>query len=236
MKITEYESGLKYEVPQITCDSPIHKQIKSPLPNTAFFMAFIGSAGSGKSSAAISWLTHPEMYNKVFHNIFIVMPSSSRASLKGDPFQSHPKEKLFDELTVGTLEFVKAFCEVSSAEGHHSLLFMDDVGAELKNKDIQHLLKQLIFNRRHLRLSIQICTQSYNTIPLSIRKNISHLVAFKFRNKKECELLFSELIFVDKKVQLQLLNHIFDSQYNFMFVNTALNRIYKNFNLIEFED
>jgi len=235
MKITEYVNDMKWGIPGMLCDNPIHSQIRDPLPNTAHFMALCGAAGSGKTSLEMSMLTHDEMYHKVFSHIFVVMPPNSRASLKGDPFKDHPKEKLFDELTYEVLEFVLAFCEVASRENQHSVLILDDCAAELKNSNIQKILKQLIFNRRHLKLSIHIMTQSYNAMPLSIRKNISHCVCFKPRNRKELEALFSELVFLDKKDQLKLFQHIFDVQYNFMFVNTALNKFYKNFNELALE-
>ena len=43
-----------------------------------------------------------------------------------------------------------------SVEKMSSLLIMDDLAASLKNLEIQMLLKKIIFNRRHYRLSI-IC-------------------------------------------------------------------------------
>lgn len=235
MRITEYDNDLTWSPPPLTCDVPISKQIREPLPNTAFFMSFCGAAGSGKTSAAIGWLVHPEMYHKVFHNIFVVMPPNSRASLKGDPFKDHPAEKLFDDLTYGALEFVKAYCETESPEGHNSLLFIDDCSASLKDGAIQKLFKELIFNRRHLKLSIMIMTQSYNAMPLAIRKNISHACIFKPRNRKELEVLFSELIFLSKDEQLSLSRHVFDGPHNFLFLNTGLNLLYKNFNRLDLE-
>ncbi len=67
----------------------------------------------------------------------------------------------------------------------HSFLVMDDVTASLKNLDVQMLLKKIIFNRRHYRLSIICLIHSYNAMPLAIRKMISHLSCYKPKNKKE---------------------------------------------------
>ncbi len=67
-----------------------------------------------------------------------------------------------------------------------SLLIMNDVMASLKNVEIQMLLNKIIFNRRrHYRLSIICLVQSYNAMPLAIRKTISYLACYKPRNKKE---------------------------------------------------
>lgn len=236
MKITEYINPLTWQPPQLSCDNPISKQIKEPLPNTAHFMAFIGAAGSGKTSAAISWLTNKDMYHKVFNNIFVVMPPNSRASLAGNIFKNHPPEKLFDDLTFSVLDFVKSYCETESPLDHHSLLFIDDCAAALKDANIQKILKSLIFNRRHLKLSIQIMTQSYNQMNLSIRKNLSHAVIFKPRNRKELEIIFSELMFLSKDEQLKLANHVWKEPHSFLYMNTGSNKLYKNFNLLQFDE
>ena len=64
-----------------------------------------------------------------------------------------------------------------------SLLTMDDVNVSLNNLDVQILLKNLINNRRHYRVSIICLVQSYNAMPLAIRKTISHLAYYTPRNK-----------------------------------------------------
>ena len=80
-----------------------------------------------------------------------------------------------------------------------NFLIMDDVTASLKNRDVQMLLIQLINNRRHYRLSIICLVQSYNVMPLAIRKTIVHLVCYNPRNKKEMAAIWEELIFLDKE-------------------------------------
>ena len=67
---------------------------------------------------------------------------------------------------------------------YNSLLILDDVTTSLKDKGLQQLLNQTIFNRRHYRLSIAILVQSYNAMPLSTRKTLSHFLSYKPRNKK----------------------------------------------------
>ena len=238
MHITEYvNNDIKWKPPLLTCDHKLHDDIKEPLPNgVAPFMCFIGAAGSGKTSSAIGWLTNPDIYHKKFHNIFIVMPENSRASIAGDIFKKHPPEKLFNELSLTCLEFVKAYCETESPEGHYSLLFMDDVAASLKDKHLQKLLQELIFNRRHLKLHIWAMAQSYNSLPLSIRKNISHVVLFKPRNKRELETIFSELVYLPKEDQLKVAKHVWSEPHTFMFINTGESKIYKNFNYLQIDN
>ena len=237
MKITEYTNDLDYNPPPMLCDKPLSEKIKEPLPRTAHFMSIIGAPGSGKSSLMLSMLTHPEMYKKVFHNIYVVVPKNSRDSMPGEPFKDHPPEKLFDELTFSVLDYVENQCKTESVEKHYSLLILDDCAAELKKMPIENMLKRLVWNRRHLRLSIWILSQSYISIPLSIRKAVSHLVMFRPRNKKETEALFSELLMLPKEQQESLVNHIFPEgeSHGFLFLDTNNGKIHKRFNYLQIE-
>ncbi len=63
---------------------------------------------------------------------------------------------MHDELNFDTLERIYEQGMQDAEEKMNSLLIMDDVTATLKNLDVQILLKKIIFNRRHCRLSI-IC-------------------------------------------------------------------------------
>ena len=241
MRITEYENPLTWDPPGMTCDRPISDRISDPLPNTASFLGFIGAPGSGKTSLMMSMLTNPEMYHKCFHHVFFVCPTTSRASIAGDPWKDHNPEKLFEELTPRrVLEFALEFSKVASAEKQYTLLILDDCAAELKNKEIERVLKHLIWNRRHLKLSIWIMSQSYNALPLSIRKALSHCIMFKPRNKKETEAIFSELLFLPREQQGIVQNHIFpegdEGKYGFMYIDTASGHLHKRFNRLELSE
>ena len=109
MRIVEYQSDFKYQPPAFGCDNVLSKQIKDPLSNKmAPFFAFVGSPGSGKSSLAISLLTNPDAYHKVFSKIFICMPPNSRASVKGNIFKKLPPEQVFDSLTSEVLQTLRS--------------------------------------------------------------------------------------------------------------------------------
>ena len=117
-----------------------------------------------------------------------------------------------------------------------SLLIMDDVTASLKNLDVQMLLKKLIFNRRHYRLSIICLVQSYNSLPLTIRKTISNLACYKPRNKKEMSAIWEELVFLDKETGEALQRFVFDKPYSFLFACADTNELYKKFDRILIKD
>lgn len=81
-KFKEIESDLHVEPPEFKCDDILGKNIEYPLPNTAFAMALIGSAGSGKTSLMVNMLTHKQMYKKTFDHVHLICPANSMASLK----------------------------------------------------------------------------------------------------------------------------------------------------------
>ncbi len=220
--------------PEFSCDQPIHKQIVPPLPCTPFFMCITGSAGSGKTSMLVNLLTSPQAYKKAFHAVHCIIPAHSVASLKKNIFLKHPR--MHDELNFATLDRIYEQVMKDAENKMSSLLIMDGVTASLKNLDVQMLLKKLIFNRRHYRLSIICLVQSYNSLPLPIRKTISHLACYKPRNKKEMSAIWEELVFLDKETGEALQRFVFDKPYSFLFACADTNELYKKFDRILIKD
>ena len=75
VEITEHENDLHIKAPIMLCDVELgdgKHPIPSPMPNKAFFMMLIGSAGSGKTSFLVSLLTQkkPRIYRKAFESVF----------------------------------------------------------------------------------------------------------------------------------------------------------------------
>ena len=158
-----------------------------------FFMAIIGSAGSGKTNMMVTLLTSYQAYKKAFHTVHIVMPSHSVASLKKNVFKNPPRMR--DELTGSVLYGILEIMKEDAKEKYDFLLILDDVTASLKDKSLQKLLKKTIYNRRHYWLNIMTLLQSYNAMPISIRKTLSHFLSYKPRNKKEVTAITSNKVF-----------------------------------------
>ncbi len=163
--------------PEFSCDHPIQKHIVPPLPSAPFFMTITGSAGSSKTSMLVNLLTSAHAYNKVFYAVHCIIPAHSMAYMKKNIFHKHPPMQ--DELNFDTLDRIYEQVMQDAEEKMSSLLIMDDVTASLRNLDVQMILKKIIFNRCHYRLSIICLVQSYNAMPLAIRKTISHLACYK---------------------------------------------------------
>jgi hypothetical protein len=236
MGVVEKPNPLKIVPSAMRCDTSLG-DIPSPCPCGHFFWGIFGSAGSGKSSYLVSLLTARganKVYRRVFHNLFFIVPENSQASLVNGMFREADPEKVFSELTPRNLEHIKSIVETEALEGWNSCLVIDDQTAFLKDKANERLLKYLIFNRRHLRLSIFLLAQSYNQLPLSIRKTLSHFTMFAPPNKKEYQSLFDELIFLPKETADEIVRYTFTGRHDTLMGNTLDGKLYRNFNLLSY--
>lgn len=234
---TERENKkLRIEAPDFVCDTPISKQIESPLPNMAHFSAIIGSAGSGKTSLMVNFLTSKQMYANTFDHVHMCCPKNSLGSLKKDIWENHPSDKMHTELDWLTLDTIhkKALDRAKvKPEPETTLLIIDDQTVWLKKKEIESKLREIIYNRRHLRLSVWILVQSYNAIPLNIRKTLSHFFLFRPRNKKEAESIWEELLFIPKNTGNRLLKFVYREDHDFLMGDANTGQMYRNFNEVE---
>jgi len=210
-------SGLDFTPPDFLCDKCISSSITPPLPQIAHAMLIAGAPGSGKTSMMVSLLQEKHAYRKAYDHVFVVMPPSSARSLKKNIFEDH--DKMYDDLDYDTLDSILEHTRRSTKEKENSLVIIDDFGAALKDNKIQRQLKELIWNRRHLRTSIWNLVQSYISVPLQLRKAVSHLIAYKPRNKVEFHKIFEELVQLPRETADALSRFIFDETYNFMFLD-----------------
>jgi hypothetical protein len=87
-----------------------------------------------------------------------------------------------------------------------------------------------------LRCSIILVTQYLNSIPLAVSRNISHLIVYKPHSKKETQILFDELLTIDKHLLPALLRHAFQQRHDFLYVDIANNSLYRNFMLLTWQE
>ena len=85
----------------------------------------------------------------------------------------------FDTINIVRFYTINDCIQSSSEEKETSLLILDDVGAVLKNVEIGKKLRQIIYNRRHLKCHIVILLQSFLSIPKEVRKLITNCFMFK---------------------------------------------------------
>jgi hypothetical protein len=228
---------VKLNIPKFLCDdnSVGEHLLDHPLTsllNVYGFLCVIGRPGSGKTSMTISLITqkNPKIYKKTHHHIIVIMPQNSINSLQKNPFKVLPEENIYHELDNDSIDSVYSKIDGYSKNDEKTLLFIDDMTADLKkSKFIIDTFKKLVYNRRHLKLNIIITAQSYVNLPLDIRKNIQNLIMFK-PPKKELELVFHELFESRKERFMDIMRMAYDEKHNFLFLNVPSQRMFKNWN------
>jgi len=227
------------DVGSARCDGGLHTKLnKFQLTqhlNAHTFNAFIGRPKSGKSSLIQGLFRSKECLNRVYHDIYLFQPPSSRGSMKKDVFAKLSGDKYYPELTAENLQAVIDKIEPNGENGENACIVLDDMGAYLKDNSVQQLLKQIIYNRRHLRVSIYILAQTYMSIPRDLRKLVSNYIIFRV-SKQELHAIFDEVVEGKKGWEDQVSKFVFDRPFNFLFVNVDSQSLFKNWDKIIFPD
>lgn len=220
----------------MNCDSGLHKKLNeyelTRFMNKHSTNLLIGRPGSGKTSLLYSLFKSKQCFRKVFHHIYLFQPSHSRASMKDKLFDKLPEDQKFDELDFDSLEDVMSRIK-SGDKKENNCIIMDDQSAFLKNKETMKMMKDLIFNRRHYHCSIFFLVQTYHSVPKEIRRLFSNIFCFKV-SKQELEVLTEELIEKRKDDVLEISKVVFDKPFEYLFINTDSQRLFKGFDEIIF--
>lgn len=217
--------------PSFTVDSKLDPKLDNievfKLMNKSHFCLFLGKAGSGKSSLCISFLNSKDAFKKVFHNVVLFCPPNSRASVKNDFWGSNLEpNNIYDELNLENLHQVYEMAENDAQEDYKTLLVLDDVQKFLKG-DCEKFLLHMVNNRRHAKLTIWLCCQTYKSIPLQVRQALTDLFVFKV-NKGEMQNIFNEQIELYKHKFENILNNIYKELHSFLYINSGSQRFFDN--------
>jgi len=235
IQLIENKEKIKLNLPKFTVDDNPIADGELPYPLSLLdryhAMAFIGRAGSGKTSMIVSMLQNkkPKIFRKRFENIIVIMPKSSRASLKNNIFDKNLSEdKLFNELDENIIDEIISKIEEASELGEKTLLILDDVASQLKKSTyLQTRLNHIIYNRRHLHCCLWMALQTYSSLPLTCRKNLSHAFIWK-PAKKEAENLFQELFEMKKETVSEIMNEAYDKDHNYIYMSIYDQKLFKN--------
>ena len=198
---------------------------------------FIGKPRSGKTSLLYSLFKSKKLLRKCFENIFLFQPSHSRASMKDKLFDQLDDNKKFDELTYENLKYVVDTIKYEVEEENiNNCIIFDDMGAYLRDHQVKQLLKELVMNRRHLHTSIFFLCQTYKSLEPDIRKLFSNIFLFKV-SKKEMENIMDEIIESYNKNNIdEIIKLVYDKPFNFLFINTDTQTLFKNWDQILISD
>ena len=227
----------KMKMPKMNVDDVLDKKLdKYSLTSTlnkSFILGLIGKAGSGKSHFLISLLKSDPLLHQVFENIIIFIPPSSRSSISGDFWdESLPSENIYDELNEDNLKEAYMKCKEITELGKKnnkkfkSLIIFDDVQKDFKG-DCEKLLQHICNNRRHDRISIIFCVQSYKALSRTARNALTNLIIFKV-NKSQMKDIFDEHIETMKEKFEEILDRAYKKPHDFLSIDTNTQRCFLN--------
>lgn len=223
---------------EMVCDGGLHEKLNNfeltKFLNSHETNLMIGRPASGKTSLLYSFFKSPKIFRKVFHNIYLFQPSHSRASMKDNIFNKIPEEQCYEELNYENLSSVMTTIKGEDKKYNNCIIF-DDMTAYLKNADVKQLLKELIFNRRHLRCTVIFLVQTWYSIEKDIRKLFSNIFCFRV-SKQELSTIMDEVVESKAKYMNDIAKIVFDEPYKYLFINVNSQRLFDGFDELIFEE
>jgi len=231
---------------QMNCDKYITdskcRSVAAPLMQTSHFYIISGASGSGKSNLIVNLLKsnkttkdkkHKKSYRNAFDNIILVSPSAH--TIKDSPLENISDDQKFDSISDEVFDLVDLMTEDSVEENKHTLLILDDVSSQLRMKENEKRLNQLIKNRRHLNLSIWIVTHKVTDASPALRSNANLIFLFKPKTTREINTIQEEYMMMSKSQAESLMNAAYKDRYDFLLLDTSLRtgsdfRYFRNYN------
>eukprot|EP01031_Cornospumella_fuschlensis_P024660 gene24660-29795_t len=233
---------------KFSSDQPLSKRMESiPLYNETInrnaTTVFLGRQGSGKTSLVMSILQDRNGWRKVFDKVWVVLPGSSLSNIQSSPFSKLPNEQILTELDYESLstiyndiqERAEENADLSPAERKRTLLIMDDVGTQFRDKELRRMLQTMIANERHLNLSIAMICQSWKQLEPSLRSLINNLFMFRV-SKAQTEAVYREILEVPKDKMDRLIRLVYQEPHDFMGINCNSRAMFRNYDRIELYD
>jgi ABC-type dipeptide/oligopeptide/nickel transport system ATPase component len=215
-------------------------------------LLLVGKSGSGKGVVGTSnFMLLPEYYANDFKGDDIYIFSKS---LKYDyktklliKQKDIPAQNLFqglkDEELGAVIDFIEEQYEEAEAEKEkppQSLIILDDVMEDLKEKDKNSAVNELFIRGRHLNISTMVFLQYYSKLPSVSRTNATGLVIFELP-KKQIDIISEEHNYLeDKKDFFKLYQKATKEKHGFFVVNYSNDRdkryLNANFEVIELKN
>ena len=218
---------------EMQCDTTLHKKLDkyelTKFYNKHSTNLFIGKPKSGKTSLLYSLFKG--CFAKVWDKIYYFSPELSRASMADNIFDELPEDQKYSEMTYENLADVVERIKMNAEEGLNSCIIYDDMGAYLKNRDVLNLFKELCMNKRHYHVSQFFLVQTWYSVVRDVRRLFDNITVFRV-SKDELTNIFEEVIEHKKELVPEISRFVFDKPYQWLFVNTDSQRLFKCFDEI----
>jgi len=253
MSITEIPNeNLAVTKIQMKCDKCITdakgRSVAAPLMQTSHFYIISGASGSGKSNLIVNLLksnkttkdkTHKKSYRNMFNNIILVSPSAH--TIKDSPLENISDDQKVDSLSDEVFDLVNLMTDDGVEENKHTLLILDDISSQLRMKENEKILNQLIKNRRHLNLSIWIVTHKSTDASPALRSNANLIFLFRPKTTREIDTIQSEYMMMSKQRADEIMNAAYKDRYDFLLLDTSLRtgsdfRYFRNYSELIFKN
>jgi hypothetical protein len=207
------------------------KSVPAPLPNWSHFASLIiGGPGSGKTSLMIRLIT--KYYKKKFNSIYLF--SGSLKTLPEEFLDRLNENKIFSSLNK-----LERVIDIIRDRNDKTLIIIDDLVADLQDKQIKKVLMNFIYNRRHIGggSSLMVISQKLRKIDLSIRIGFDTCYFFSINNKRELEALYGDFVEdLSEEEFFALVKYIKENNtiedHPFMFLDKRNSKYYNKFNLL----
>tara|TARA_Y100000593_G_scaffold82908_1_gene156098 strand:+ start:604 stop:1338 length:735 start_codon:yes stop_codon:yes gene_type:complete len=240
MKIRERKNQIEiYGSKMKTSDRPPGL---APFLNYYGVSLLIGLPASGKSSLIKNMLYQKKLYNKIFHSIYYISPSTTLDINLPDDKRIILDDKELNVILEEIIEEEKDLGE--EGDNHNVLIILDDAVNFLNtNKKAMNTFRKISMNARHIlgnhsSLMVWLVSQKIKSVPLTIRSQANSIYFFDSTNEEK-KVFIDEFLPLTQKQGETILNFIFEEPYSFAYVNMYIkpnDRIFKKFNQLIIED
>ena len=234
MKITEQPNkDMAVGKVEMSCDQKIMdnkgRSVCSPLMQSSFLYLISGPSGSGKSNLLVNLLTkggtseckkNMKSYKGMFDHIIMVSPSAH--TIQNKLMDTIPSEQRYDSLTPEVFEKVEELTENAVEEDIHTLVVLDDVSSQLRRKEVENELNQLVKNRRHINVSLIIISHKITDYGTALRNNANLIFIFRPKSKREYDMICGEFMMRPANECKEIIDHIYQGKHDFMLIDQSL--------------